>query len=125
VTHKLLELAVHHQQMDQLLAELTFVRNAKRNAHQLQLELQFNLHNQLHVIVTDKLLNNVDHHQQMDQLHVEQELTLLANKDVLLQLQLELQFNLHNLLHVIAKDKLLNNVVHHQLMDQLLAELKL
>jgi alkyl sulfatase BDS1-like metallo-beta-lactamase superfamily hydrolase len=74
VTHKLLELAVHHQQTDQPLAELTFVRNAKRNAHQLQLELQFNLHNlhnQLHVTVTDKLLNNVDHHQQTDQLLAE------------------------------------------------------
>jgi LAS superfamily LD-carboxypeptidase LdcB len=119
--HKLLNNADHHQLMDQLHAEQELTLLANKD---VLLQLQLKLH-QLHVIVTDKQSHNVVHHQQMDQPLAEQELMLLANKDVLLQLQLELQFNLHNLLHVIVTDKLLNNAVHHQQTDQLLAELKL
>jgi hypothetical protein len=95
--------------------------------------------NHQHVIALLKLLQNVDPIQLMLQLHVETLQLNNVNKDVQLVLhqldqdQLELHLhhinllhlNLHNLLHVIVMDKLSHNAVHLQLMDQLLAELKL
>jgi hypothetical protein len=92
--------------------------------------------NHQHVIALLKLLQNVDPIQLMLQLLVEKLQLNNVNKDVHLALhqldqdQLELHLhhinllhlNLHNLLHVIVMDKLLQLVDHHQLMDQLLAE---
>jgi hypothetical protein len=95
--------------------------------------------NHQHVIALLKLLQNVDPIQLMLQLHVETLQLNNVNKDVQLVLhqldqdQLELHLhhinllhlNLHNLLHVIVMDKLLDNVDHHQLMDQLHVEQEL